>query len=167
LTNDAAGALTVAFPAGGPGTIDYLFTKRAPQSLESAQTLVVDGTITTTGTPVFHWDDSQGSSCSMPPRATVFFWSHNMGKGDFDHWWAFDAPIILGAGAFSVAVPLDAARWSSVLGARGDQAPEAFASAIADVSAMGVTFGGGCFFGHGVYVTGGTATWALTNYEGR
>jgi hypothetical protein len=29
---------------------------------------------------------------------------------------------------------------------------------------IGLTFGGGCFFGHGVFIDGGPAQFILTNY---
>jgi hypothetical protein len=36
-----------------------------------------------------------------------------------------------------------------------------FAATLASVSQIGMTFGGGCFFGHGVNVSGGTAAFEL------
>ena len=39
-----------------------------------------------------------------------------------------------------------------------------FEKALTTVSRFGVTFGGGCSFGHGINVRGGSATFALTEY---
>lgn len=67
--------------------------------------------------------------------------------------------------AFTLAVPLRGDQWTSVFGKSGVVAPTQFAAALANVSSLGMTFGGmgGCF-GHGVYVTGGTARWTLSSY---
>ena len=61
----------------------------------------------------------------------------------------------------TITVPLTADAWSSVNGKVGNADPEtkfAFDKALLNVSRFGVTFGGGCSFGHGVNVRGGTAT---------
>ena len=161
------GALTVPFPVhpATVGVLNYLFTQSGPSRLTTAQTVEASWTITTTGLPVFHWDDGQPANCNMPPMATLFFWSNRLGEGEFDRWWAYADTATLGGGSFSRAVPLDPTRWFSVYGVHGDAAPTAFATALANVSAFGVTFGGGCYYGHGVYTTGGAAAFALTRYE--
>jgi hypothetical protein len=43
----------------------------------------------------------------------------------------------------------------------------AFRAALGDLDTVGFTFGGGCFFGHGVYVTPGTgqAIFKATQYD--
>jgi hypothetical protein len=53
-----------------------------------------------------------------------------------------------------MTVPFDeAGKWLSVFGERGDASAGAaagFATAKANLGALGLTFGGGCFRGHGV-----------------
>lgn len=76
----------------------------------------------------------------------------------------------LAAGAATLIVPLVPEQWSSVFGKGGtaDAAARAgFATALQNVTRLGVTFGGGCFFGHGVFVQGGRAQFMLANYEVR
>jgi uncharacterized membrane protein YedE/YeeE len=49
----------------------------------------------------------------------------------------------------------------------GDRQPAAtggFEAAREDLVNVGMTFGGGCYFGHGVFVTGGTARFITTGY---
>jgi hypothetical protein len=36
---------------------------------------------------------------------------------------------------------------------------------LGDLQAIGMTFGGGCFAGHGLFVTGGTATFILKEFQ--
>jgi hypothetical protein len=54
--------------------------------------------------------------------------------------------------------------WSDVIGEFGTLSATTqagFAATLASVSQIGMTFGGGCFFGHGVNVSGGTAAFEL------
>ena len=39
-----------------------------------------------------------------------------------------------------------------------------FQDALGDLGHVGMTFGGGCFFGHGVNISGGTARFSLISY---
>jgi hypothetical protein len=73
--------------------------------------------------------------------------------GDYGRFWA-TVGLLLAPGTRTITVPLTPEAWSSVNGKRGDTVPQEFASLLADVGNIGVTFGGGCFFGHGVWVTG-------------
>ena len=57
--------------------------------------------------------------------------------------------------------------WSSVSGQFGhanSATRYGFATAVLNVSQLGLTFGGGCSFGHGINVRGGSATFQLTGY---
>jgi hypothetical protein len=54
-----------------------------------------------------------------------------------------------------------------VYGKSGDDDATAlagFQDALGNLGRVGMTFGGGCFFGHGVNVSGGTARFALISY---
>ena len=65
-------------------------------------------------------------------------------------------------------VPLTSANFRTVEGEMADQDGTTegwFASALANVSKIGVTFGGGCNYGHGVYTTNGSARFTLLSYE--
>jgi hypothetical protein len=54
-----------------------------------------------------------------------------------------------------------------VFGKSGEANPAAFAAAMADLGNVGLTFGGGCFFGHGVRIMNGSATFTLERFEVR
>ncbi len=82
-------------------------------------------------------------------------------------WWANPVSYTLANGLITLSVPLTGDQWSSVFGAFGSDpaAAAAFADSLANVNGIGVTFGGGCFFGHGVNVSGGPATFQLLSYS--
>jgi hypothetical protein len=69
--------------------------------------------------------------------------------------------------AFLSAPLTDLSQWTSVFGvkANGSAAAKAgFEQAIANLGSVGFSFGGGCFYGHGVRVSGGGARFAVNGY---
>ena len=74
-------------------------------------------------------------------------------------WWskgAYTLTSLLGY-TRTLKVPLDRANWS-------DKNDDDFAAAVANVGAVGVSFGGGCFLPTGVAPTDGTASFVLKSY---
>lgn len=162
LSNQGS-ALTFEFP--DTGSINYLFT---PSTLAQIRgTLVVSFTVSTTGPVLFNSLDPQTPSCSLPSAVRPFLWANNNGDGSYDRWWSNPRAYTLANGSGSVSVPLKPENWSSVNGRFGgadEQTKFFFEKAIQNVSRLGVTFGGGCSFGHGINVRGGTATFAITEF---
>ena len=129
--------------------------------------------IETTGTPFFDWRTNPNNTCDT--AASVRLYLQRRGDDftaakEFFRWWSNPVSYTLAQGAAKLVAPLNAAQWSSVLGKRGTDsaaATQGFEAAIADLGNVGMTFGGGCFFGHGVFVTGGTARFIATGYAVR
>ena len=165
LRNDGA-ALAFDFPSSG--SINYLFT---PSPLTIARgTLSVTVRVTTSGPVIFNSIDPQSSTCTIPSSVRPLIWANNNGNGEFDRWWSNPRAITLAAGTHTITVPLTADAWSSVNGKFGnadDPTRFAFDRALLNVTRFGLTFGGGCSFGHGINVTNGSATFALTEYQVR
>jgi hypothetical protein len=64
----------------------------------------------------------------------------------------------------------DLSEWMSVFGEKANASEAAtagFKQAIANLGNVGFSFGGGCFYGHGVRVSGGGARFAVANYAVR
>ena len=162
LANDS-GALTFEFPGGG--SMHYLFTASPLKIVRG--TLSVTVRVTTTGPVVFNSLDPQTSACTIPSSVRPFIWANDNGNGDYDRWWSNSRSFTLAAGTSTITVPLTADAWSSVNGRVGNaDGPTKFAfdKALLNVSRLGLTFGGGCSFGHGINVSGGAATFAVTDY---
>ena len=83
-------------------------------------------------------------------------------------WWSINTFYVLAPGQAQLAASLtDPSQWLSVFGERADSSPAAragFEAAKADLGAVGFTFGGGCFYGHGVNVLGGTARFHVRSF---
>ena len=143
----------------------YLFT--ASSLAEIHGTIAVTLRIATTGPVLFNSLDQVSSACSIPPSVRPFFWANQNGSGEYDRWWSNPRAVPLAAGSTTIAVPLSPEAWSSVNGKFGNadsQARFGFDKAILNVTRLGVTFGGGCSFGHGISVQGGGAEFFLIEY---
>ncbi len=176
LANDPAGGLYLDVPVmpdtscGSTGRCDsigYLFTERVPSVISGA--LIVTLKVDTAGDPAFQFFTEPGNTCPAPPASVrPFIWAHNNSYADGARWWAHYVSYVLAPGTVTLMVPLDPSNFSGVLGEMADQDAQTLAwwySALSDVSSLGVTFGGGCFYGHGVYVTGGTSRFTLQDYD--
>lgn len=162
LANDSAD-LVFEFP--NDGSIHYLYTPSALAALRG--TLVANVRVATTGPVVFNSLDAVTATCSIPIAVRPFFWANENGSGNYDRWWSNPRSFVLSEGEATIAVPLQPEFWSSVNGRFGnaDSATRyGFATAILNVTRLGLTFGGGCSFGHGVSVQGGRAQFRLTGY---
>ncbi len=119
-------------------------------------------TVEITGSPEFRYKLRSNNTCDAPASVRILIQRKDDDyTKEFHRWWSNPQAIRLAAGQHSINVPLTPDQWSSVLGKKGDAAPREFAAALEDVEYIGMTFGGGCFFGHGINVSGGEATFAL------
>ena len=134
--------------------------------------------ITTTGAPVFGYHSETGNTCGVPASAR-FYISQGTGN-DLERWWSNQVALTLqntatpvipysqSSGVFNntdgtvtMIVLFDPALWSSVYGEFANQDANTlakFQQSLQNVGNIGVTFGGGCFFGHGANVIQGTGT---------
>lgn len=163
LSNNDGSELTFEFPAAG--SMHDLFT--ASSLAEIHGTIAVTLRIVTTGPVLFNSLDQVSSACSIPPSVRPFFWANQNGSGESDRWWSNPRAFPLAAGSTTIAVPLSPEAWSSVNGKFGNadsQARFGFDKAILNVTRLGVTFGGGCSFGHGISVQCGRAQFFLSDY---
>jgi hypothetical protein len=123
--------------------------------------------VVTGGNPVFKYDSEPGNTCDTPATVRPFFWGHKAGSGEFDRWWSNPTAFVLTSGTATVTVGLTQDQWSSVYGKPGNYdavSAAGFQQAISKLDYIGMTFGGGCFFGHGVNVSGGTAQFRILSF---
>lgn len=129
--------------------------------------VVVKGTLSFMGSPIFQLKEA----CDGRAQARVYFqrtgddWG---GQGDMQYYrWWYTKPIeLMQVGDFELTALLsDRENWISVFGQNAATASAYFEQAIANMDRIGLTFGGSCGgYGHGVFVTGGTATFTVQSY---
>jgi len=135
----------------------------------------VDATIlvTTSGTPKFVYGLRPDNTCVYPAHVRLLLQengddlSGTNGK-QYYRWWSNSVAYQLASGSANLRASLkDFSQWTSVLGEKASASAAAvagFKQAMANLGSVGFSFGGGCFFGHGVRVSGGGARFALTDY---
>lgn len=98
-----------------------------------------------------------GGGCGNPPAVRFYF----KVKGKFAYtnfWWSNPVSYVLASGTAMLTAPLtDPSQWSDWDGQSGGSDPTAFYAAVSKVSAIGLSFGGDCFFENGATVDPGTS----------
>ncbi len=156
----------------GANSIHYLV--RPSMGAASASTrLRATFTVETTGTPSFQFKLNPDNTCDGPPASAYLYLQRSgddmqgkTGGTEFYRWFS-DAGSQLAAGDHVLEVSFAADRWVSVMGKTSDVAPAMLNAALANLQTVGLTFGGGCFKGHGVNLRpgSGTAHFALQGFE--
>jgi hypothetical protein len=80
---------------------------------------------------------------------------------EFHRFWSRPAFRKLEPGSFTLIATLEPSNWSSVFGKTGDQAQNEFWATLQDAEYLCLTFGGGSFFGHSVFVPQGNARFTV------
>ena len=124
-----------------------------------------------TGAPTYNYffATDPGNTCNYPAHVRLFVQKIN-DTSEFNRWWSQDPGSyqLSSGGLITVTVPIIPSAWSSVYGKRGDldaATTAEFWSAMDAPVLVGMTFGGGCFFGHGVSVLNGTASFTVLGFE--
>ena len=160
----AGGGWQFDFPT--QGHVGYLVTDQRVPSAASTITAVVS--VNTIGDPFFDWRTEGFNTCPNPSTVRLFVQRKGddmSGAGPFEfyRWWSTTAAYVLADGdAVLVGDLTDPSTWTSVLGKDGTANEAAFRAAIGDIGNIGFTFGGGCFYGHGVFVAAGTGSATFT-----
>jgi len=113
--------------------------------------------------------DTTNNPCGTPPSVRLFFQTSNAGGFDETHyWWSNPVAMQLDAvsGTATIANPVSGALWSDFFGHFGTGAyADGFDAAASNATAIGLSYGGGCFFANGVGIQNGAATFHLTGFS--
>lgn len=139
--------------------------------LVGAKSITVSGCIWFTGKPVLHWQTEPANHGSEPAAFHIYFqrrgdnWT-GKNQTEFFRWWSNPGKVVIKPGPFTLTVPLRYGKWSSVQGYKTTGAAlQGFRAAMANPGKIGMTFGGGWFFGHGLNVRGGHVTIGITKFQ--
>jgi hypothetical protein len=156
-TQEAAG-FSFLFPTSGD--VDYLTTNVSINA--GSHVHCVAKVEAVSGSPMFVASDG-GSPATFGVILEVR--GDDMVSED-GRWWArVNRGALWAPGNYTFDVPLtDLSRWSNVQGRIASDRPAQFRDAIANLGAVGLTFGA-ISFGHGVSVSGGTAKMTVTEFS--
>ena len=173
LQTNGANQPVVAIPANG--TLNML-TKVWTGSA-AGKMLHVTVQTETTGAPRILLAQGPEPTCRTPPSTRPYLeasgWTAMPPAYSYMRWWSRQGFIPLGeAGTFTIAVPLTPDRWSGVSGqlATEDGSSVSWFNQMVTASVpsrVGLVFGGGCSYGHGLSVSGGSATLTIAQFEAR
>ncbi len=139
-----------------PGSVNY-FTENYSTPITQTQSLTM--TVKIIGSPTFNYMLEPWNVCVSPATVRPYLERYYTKKLDATYgpdnyrWWSSQA-IELREGIFSLTVPFVPESWSDTGGVFGQNDITGFSAALSSPRFVGMTFGGGCFFGHGVNVDG-------------
>ncbi len=148
-----------------PPSVHYVVTNYK-WPLPAGGSVTMTFTITTTGSPAFNTQMEPSNTGTYPASVWLYFSDKNDGGDQYDRWWTvWDTNVNLAAGTFTLTAPLTHDAWNSVYADDANQtSTDRFAHALAHVTDVGMTFGGGFYKGHGTNVMDGTARFTLISY---
>jgi hypothetical protein len=165
LLSDPGGPWSFSFPTY-PAHANYLVTPGV--SLAGHRSLSMTF-ILTLNAPAWFWQFDSNNVCNIgsPPFVHLYFQRNGddlrgtPGATEYYRWWSRAYIDFSSSGRFVLTAPLTTGNWVDVLGHDNATNVPMFLSAEQDVAYVGMTFGGGCFDGHGVAVTNGSASFTL------
>jgi hypothetical protein len=127
--------------------------------------------ILTLNTPAWFWQFDANNDCNIgsPPFVHLYFQRDGddlrgtPGATEYYRWWSRGDIDFRSSGRFVLTVPLTMGNWTDVLGQDNITSFPMFLAAEQNVAYIGMTFGGGCFDGHGVAVKNGSAIFTLVS----
>jgi hypothetical protein len=164
----AAQGWQFAFPTQ-PNHVDYV---TAPVAMNIAGKSIAATYNITGSNPLFDYHTANDNKCgpAAPGGGTIrlFFQQagddlSGAGQYEFYRWWS-TADNVLKVGPGTISVALNPSLWTSVFGKNGTAAGAGWTNALANVANIGITFGGGCFAGHGVWLLGGSANFNMESF---
>ena len=119
-----------------------------------------------TGDFTYFGEGTPSNPCGTPASVRLFFQTSNAGGFAFTNYWWTDATFaVLGDGSFALNDSVTPVDWSDWNGQPAAANADAFNSAASNVTLIGLSFGGGCFFENGVGTTDGSGTFNLDSFS--
>jgi hypothetical protein len=120
-----------------------------------------------TGAFTYFGEGTVDNPCVYPANTRLYFQTDNGGGFAFTHfWWANPDNFVLATNGHGVLnATVEPGEWSDWNGQPGVTQAPGFDAAAANVTSIGLSFGGGCFFENGVGTTDGSGTFTLTSFS--
>ena len=147
---------------GCPGV--HYVTTNYTKSIPTDSILTISFKVEADSDTVFNFKLEKDNTCDEPP-ASVRAILQRAGDdlyGANNRFWSNPVSVVLAPGEYTMTVRLSPDQWTNV---EGERSESGFAEVLENMGNIGVTFGGGCFFGHGVNVSGGGARFIMTRFE--
>jgi hypothetical protein len=128
-----------------------------------AATFQISGAI---GAFTYWGEGTPDNPCASPASVRFFFETDNGGGFAYTHfWWSNPTSTPLANGTFTLTATVEPSEWSDWDGQMGSTQAAGFADAASNVTLIGLSFGGGCFFENGVGTVDGSGTFTLDSFD--
>jgi hypothetical protein len=129
----------------------------------TGKTITANFTITAPGAVFTYGGAPDG--CNTAPAVRLYFTGGPNSKFSYTgFWWSNPQSFTLTNGGSTLSLSLASTDWSDWNGQSATTEAAGFAAAVKNVSSIGLSFGGGCFFANGVGVSSGSASFSLTSF---
>ena len=171
VKDTSTGALEFSFPQASTNTwaayLTYYTAK--PYDISANHTLSTTVQVDVTGSPTFNYMSESFNTCVVPASARPMIWGAGTTALPDGRWWSDNVVYTIVPGTDTLTVSLDPNinSWSNSNGQIATEDADtlaAFQAALKSTQYLALTFGGGCYYGHGVNVSGGTAEFTLLTY---
>lgn len=171
---------SVPAPAGGVATFDFtnqpntalLVTNHGAFKgtlLGDDRGKTVTATFTVSGDAAFIYfgqGDPVVNPCPGPANVRLYFETSSAGGFAFtEFWWSDTAAAVLAKGTVTITATVLPSGWSDWNGQPAAGNVDAFNQAASNVTLIGLSFGGGCFFANGVGTADGSGTFDLDSFS--
>lgn len=151
-----------------PGLVGYVtqdVSGYAPVTTATTATaLVANIVIDASADCAFDYHTNPDNTGNWPSSAR-FYIESSWSNADYVRWWATGtACLVLADGRYQYTVPMEPQYWSDTWGHNGAgsaAAIDGWNKAMSAPRRIGFTFGGGSFYGHGVWLLQGSASFNL------
>jgi hypothetical protein len=119
-----------------------------------------------TGAFTYFGQGTPENPCGTPASTRFYFQTDNSGGFAFTHfWWSNPTSQVLANGRWTLTAKVEPAGWSDWNGQPGVTQVPGFMDAASNVTMIGLSFGGGCFFENGVGTTNGNGVLTLDTFS--
>ena len=152
-----------------PNKTHLLFNDKDQMLLgnHDGKTITADATIAgVNGQFTYSGQGTTSNPCGTPANVRLYFESTPPGAkfAYTNYWWSNPVSATLTNGAVHLSTTLDSTNWSDWNGQPGTTQQTGFDTAARNITSVGLSFGGGCFFENGVGTSDGSGTFFLTNF---
>lgn len=153
-----------------PKHIEYINTRKFDR-LKLGQTLTMTFQVVQSPDVVFEYGFGPGNM-GLRPANVRFYIQYGLSLSNFANtrWWSnpVSCDLVEAGDKVTLSVGLNPGEWSNIWGHMGNEDAKTikgFNLALAKAGKIGITFGGGSFFGHGVWLSQGSATFKMKEYK--
>ena len=167
----ASGGWVFSFPDGRDNCVSktdancpgvHYVTTKYTATMNDTVVIHIEGKIEADPTVVWNYRFEKANKCNTPAIVHVMLQIKNDDLIASDgRYWSNASGITLTNGPFNLDISVSEGDWTNVDGGFNK---EGFDRLLKNMGNVGFTFGGGCFFGHGVSVSEGEAKFYLNSF---